>query len=137
MRDPKTEQLKDPKKIGNDKFHENLNIEQRQQLKSLLKQMLPPVPSIGMIDIRFSFWFFKQWYVVFIFGKDTREGFKSIDKGDMDRSLSLVAKTFTYLVMILFLMIMLLIFLYTLKSTIGIDIFPDKHLTDFMPWLNK
>ncbi len=136
MRNPTDEQSKDIKQIGNSKFHENLNIEQRQQLKSLLKQMLPPVPSKGMVDIRFSFWFFKQWYVVFIFGKDTREGFKSLDKGDVDRSMSIIAKTFTYIVMVLFLLIMFLIFLYTLKSTIGIDIFPDKHLTDFMPWLN-
>lgn len=134
MRTPEKEQKKDLKQIGSDKFGEKLNIEQRNQLKSLLKRMLPPVPSIGIIDIRFSFWFFKQWYVVFIFGRDTREGFKSLDKGDVDRSLSVVAKATTYIIMAIAILIMLLLLLYVLKSAIGIDIFPDKHLIDFLPW---
>jgi hypothetical protein len=134
MRTPEEEQQKNLKQIGSDKFRENLNIEQRNQLKSLLKKMLPPVPSVGIIDIRFSFWFFKQWYVVFIFGRDTREGFKSLDKGDVDRSLSLVAKATTYIIMMISIMIMLLFLLYALKSVIGIDLFPDKHLSDFLPW---
>lgn len=134
MRTPQEEQQKDLKQIGSTKFKENLNIEQRNQLKSLLKRMLPPVPSVGIIDIRFSFWFFKQWYVVFIFGRDTREGFKSLDKGDVDRSLSIVAKATTYIIMIISIIIMLLFLLYALKSVIGIDIFPDKHLSDFLPW---
>ncbi len=134
MRTPQEEQAKNLKQIGSDKFRENLNIEQRNQLKSLLKKMLPPVPSVGIIDIRFSFWFFKQWYVVFIFGRDTREGFKSLDKGDVDRSLSLVAKATTYIIMMISIMIMLLFLLYALKSVIGIDLFPDKHLSDFLPW---
>ncbi|MFA7056196.1 MAG: hypothetical protein WC155_01370 [Candidatus Cloacimonadales bacterium] len=134
MRTPQEEQQKDLKQIGSTKFKENLNIEQRNQLKSLLKRMLPPVPSIGIIDIRFSFWFFKQWYVVFIFGRDTREGFKSLDKGDVDRSLSMVAKATTYIIMIMAIIIMLLFLLYALKSVVGIDIFPDKHLSDFLPW---
>lgn len=134
MRTPQEEQQKDLKQIGSTNFKENLNIEQRNQLKSLLKRMLPPVPSIGIIDIRFSFWFFKQWYVVFIFGRDTREGFKSLDKGDVDRSLSIVAKATTYIIMIVSIIIMLLFLLYALKSVVGIDIFPDKHLSDFLPW---
>lgn len=134
MRSPVEEQKKNLKQVGSDRFKESLNIEQRNQLKSLLKKMLPPVPSVGIIDIRFSFWFFKQWYVVFIFGRDTREGFKSLDKGDVDRSLSIVAKATTYVVMILAMMIMFLFLLYAIKSVLGIDIFPDKHLTDFWPW---
>lgn len=135
MRTPQEEQTKNPKQIGSDRFRENLNIEQRNQLKAMLKKMLPPVPSVGIIDIRFSFWFFKQWYVVFIFGRDTREGFKSLDKGDVDRSLSIVAKATTYIIMLISILIMLLFLLYALKSVIGIDIFPDKHLIDFLPWI--
>lgn len=134
MRTPQEEQQKDLKQIGSSRFQENLNIEQRNQLKSLLKRMLPPVPSVGIVDIRFSFWFFKQWYVVFIFGRDTREGFKSLDKGDVDRSLSVVAKATTYIVMLTTILIMLLFLLYALKSAVGIDLFPDKHLVDFLPW---
>lgn len=137
MRDPVKEENKDPRVIGTKVFQENLNIEQRNQLTSMLKKMLPPVPSKGIVDIRFSFWFVKQWYVVFIFGKDTREGFKSVDKGDMDRSMSLIAKAVTYIIMFFITLAVFLMFLYTVKSTLGIDIMPDKHLTDFMPWLNK
>lgn len=134
MRTPEEEQKKNLKQFGSDKFRENLNIEQRNQLKSLLKKMLPPVPSIGIIDIRFSFWFFKQWYIVFIFGRDIRAGFKSMDKGDIDRSLSIVAKATTYIIMMISVIIMLLFLLYVLKSSVGIDLFPDKHLIDFFSW---
>lgn len=132
MRTPEKEAKKDPKKIGDDKFNENLNLTQRKQLKALLKKMLPPVPSKGIIDIRFSFWFFRQWYIVFIFGKDTRETFKTLDKGYMDKSMSMIAKAIAYVVMGLLVLIVFLFFLYMVKTVLGIDILPDEHLQNII-----
>lgn len=118
--------------IGGRGIKETLSHEQRKELMSLMKRMLPPVPSFGIIDIRFSFWFIRYWYVVFIFGKDTRNQYKSLDKGDMNVGLTTVARIVTYIVMFLVLLILFLYLLYLLKSYVGIDLFPDLHLKDII-----
>ncbi len=118
--------------IGGRGIKETLSHEQRKELMSLMKRMLPPVPSLGIIDIRFSFWFIRYWYVVFIFGKDTRNQYKSLDKGDMNVGLTTVARIVTYIVMFLVLLIFFLYLLYLLKSYVGIDLFPDLHLKDII-----
>ncbi|MCD8480654.1 MAG: hypothetical protein LRZ88_10890 [Candidatus Cloacimonetes bacterium] len=120
------------KTIGRTSLKESLSHEQRKELMSLMKRMLPPVPSLGIIDIRFSFWFFRHWYVVFIFGRDTRNQFKSLDKGDMDAGLTTVAKLVTYVIMLLVATILLLYAMYLIKSLMGIDLFPDTHLSDII-----
>lgn len=120
------------KTIGRTSLKESLSHEQRKELMSLMKRMLPPVPSLGIIDIRFSFWFFRHWYVVFIFGRDTRNQFKSLDKGDMDAGLTTVAKLVTYVIMLLVATILLLYAMYLIKSLMGIDLFPDTHLIDII-----
>lgn len=120
------------KTIGGKGITENLSYEQRKELLSLMKRMLPPVPSNGIIDIRFAFWFFRPWYVVFIFGRDTRNQFESLDKGDMDKGLTTIAKIFTYIFMALVLLITLIFLLYMLKSYLGIDIYPDKHFPEMI-----
>lgn len=120
------------KTIGRTSLKESLSHEQRKELMSLMKRMLPPVPSLGIIDIRFSFWFFRHWYVVLIFGRDTRNQFKSLDKGDMDAGLTTVAKLVTYVIMLLVATILLLYAMYLIKSLMGIDLFPDTHLIDII-----
>lgn len=120
------------KTIGRTSLKESLSHEQRKELMSLMKRMLPPVPSLGIIDIRFSFWFFRHWYVVFIFGRDTRNQFKSLDNGDMDAGLTTVAKLVTYVIMLLVATILLLYAMYLIKSLMGIDLFPDTHLIDII-----
>jgi|GEM_PF-1301555 len=118
--------------IGGRGITENLSHQQRKELISLMKRMLPPVPSKGLIDIRFAFWLFGSWYIVFIFGKDTRKQFKAIDRGDFDRSLTAVAKIFTYLFMLMLLLLSFLAVLYFLKSAMGIDIMPDDHFPEYI-----
>jgi len=120
------------KTIGGKGIKESLSHEQRKELMSLMKRMLPPVPSLGIIDIRFSFWFIRNWYIVFIFGRDTRNQFKSLDKGDMNTGLTTVAKAVTYVIMVLFALILLMYALYLLKSLMGIDLYPDTHLLDII-----
>jgi len=118
--------------IGAKGITESLSHKQRKELMGLMKRMLPPVPSLGIIDIRFSFWFFRHWYIVLIFGKDTRNQFKSQDKGDMNAGLTTVAKAFTYIFMLLLTIILLLYTLYLIKTFLGIDIFPGAHLRDII-----
>ncbi len=123
---------KDRKIIGSTDFKQNLSHTQRKELMGLLKRMLPPVPSRGIIDIRFSFWFIKRWYIVFIFGEDIRNSFQALDKGDVDKGIVAVAKVFTYLFSTVLILVLIFILMYLLKSIAGIDLFPDKHLTDII-----
>jgi hypothetical protein len=125
-------EAKNKKTIGIKSIKETLTHSQRKDLMNLMKRMLPPVPSAGIVDIRFSFWFIRNWYIVFIFGKDTRKQFRSTDKGNMDAGLTHVAKGFTYIAMFLILLILILYLLYLLKSFMGIDLFPDAHLIDLI-----
>ncbi len=123
---------KDRKVIGSTDFKQNLSHAQRKELMGLLKRMLPPVPSRGIIDIRFSFWFIKRWYIVLIFGEDIRNSFKALDKGDVDKGIVVVAKIFTYLFSTILILALIFVLMYLLKSIAGIDLFPDKHLTDII-----
>ncbi len=120
----------DQNNISNKKNTENLTFEQRKELMGLMKRMLPPVPSRGIIDIRFSIWFFRYWYLVIIFGKDNRNQFKAMDRGSMDKGLTYIAKAFTYIFILLMMLIVILFMLYLIKSYLGINIYPDKHLID-------
>lgn len=120
------------KEMGNKGFSEKLTHEQRKDLMNLMKRMLPPVPSKGIIDIRFSFWFIRNWYIVLIFGRDTRNQFKAMDRGDMDKNLTSIAKLITYIILLIVLFMLFALLLYLLKSYAGIDIFPDAHLQDII-----
>lgn len=125
------------REIGSKGITEKLTHEQRKELINLMKRMLPPVPSKGIIDIRFSFWFFKRWYIVMIFGRDTRNQFISMDRGDMDKSLTSVAKLITYLILVIVVFLLVALFLYLLKSYAGINIFPEAHLGDMIRGLGR
>jgi len=125
------------REIGSKGITEKLTHEQRKELMNLMKRMLPPVPSKGIIDIRFSFWFFKRWYIVMIFGRDTRNQFISMDRGDMDKSLTSVAKLITYLILVIVVFLLVALFLYLLKSYAGINIFPEAHLGDMIRGLGR
>ena len=127
-----TKLKKDSKIVGGKAMREKLSFEQRKDLMSLIKRMIPPVPSRGLIDLRFTFWFIKSWYVVFIFGQDLRKQFKADDKGDVDRSLVAIARIFTYFTMSIILIILIVILLYILKTLAGIDLYPDTHFIDII-----
>lgn len=111
---------------------ENLTFSQRKELLGLMKRMLPPVPSMGIIDIRFSFWFIRKWYVVFIFGKDTRNQFRIHERGIEDKILAILVKLTIYVIMALFFFTILVFLIYLIKSYLGIDIYPNKHFPGFI-----
>jgi hypothetical protein len=118
-------------------FHENLSHEQRKELVSLMKKILPPIPHAAMIDLRFSFWFIKKWYCIFMLGRDIRPEFRASSSSDSDKSMVFIAKFFTYLLMTFIFIIMVIILLYLLKSIMGWDLMPGRHLTDFIPFMRR
>ncbi|HNX00322.1 MAG TPA: hypothetical protein PLE74_07750 [Candidatus Cloacimonadota bacterium] len=118
-------------------FQESLSHEQRKELISLMKKILPPTPSAALIDLRFSFWFIKKWYCIFMIGRDIRKDFRATSTNDNDRNLVFAAKFFTYLLMTIIFVIAVIALIYMLKSVLGWDIMPDKHFTDYLPFLRR
>jgi hypothetical protein len=119
------------------KFQENLSHEQRKELVSLMKKILPPTPTAAVIDLRFSFWFIKKWYVILMLGRDIRPEFRASTPTDKDRSMIFVAKFFTYLLMTFIFVLLVIILIYLLKSILGWDLLPGKHMTDYIPFLRR
>ncbi len=83
------------------------------------------------IDLRFSIpLFFMTFYFVMLIGKDRRSGTRSLEERRLHNARA--ASWLAFLYMLLSVMIpIILILLYIIKSFLGIDFFPDKHLVDW------
>ena len=109
----------------------------RKQLGSL-RQALSRVnaQSRHVIDMRFSIpLFFARYYFILVLGRDKRN---SIQRLLMERRVegSRVATVGIIVLIAVFLLLGLVtasaLILYIIKSHLGIDIFPNKHLLDFI-----
>jgi len=111
----------------NPTIKKTLNHEQKQEIKSVLKRLLPPAYGKEVIDIRFTFWFLKKWYFVFIFGLDQRQDIEFMPDQRQNRALIIIFKAIIFLLIILGLLASAFGILYALKSISGIDLFPSSH----------
>jgi hypothetical protein len=83
------------------------------------------------VDIRGVFpLFFARYYFVFVMGRDRRSVSRRIEKHRWDWA-SLCAWTIFLVLVSSPLLVVLLVLLYFLKSALGIDLFPDRHVMDF------
>jgi hypothetical protein len=73
--------------------------------------------------------FFARYYFVFVMGRDRRSAACRIEKERWGWA-SLCTRTIFLLVVITPLIIIVLVLLYFLKSSLGIDLIPDRHVTD-------
>jgi len=77
--------------------------------------------------------FFTRFYGMFLFGKDKRAAVRPHPVEHKGSLLSgLVLAALVTLLIAGFLLVVLLAFIYLLKTALGIDIFPDAHLWDFL-----
>ncbi|MCD4795893.1 MAG: hypothetical protein K8R49_01800 [Candidatus Cloacimonetes bacterium] len=113
-------------------IEESLNFEQRREICNVLKRLFPRPFSKHLVDIRLTFCFIRHWYLVILLGEDIRK-FVRITPEKKERTVLLfVLNIIFYFIMIMGILASLFIFFYIIKSIFGIDIFPDKHLTDFL-----
>ncbi len=106
-----------------------LTNDQRQQIKTILEQssLLERHP----IDVRLSIpLFFMKFYLVLFIGRDKREvtQIKEATRAFLGKVLGRLF--IVYLSLCIFLPVIFFA-LYIIKSWLGIDIFPDHHLSDF------
>ena len=106
-----------------------LNIVQIQAIESAISSNAPfrkhPVDLRG----RLSFFFIRFSFVILV-GRDRRNSSRNKEDARRAKAKSLSLATFLYALICMVAPVMFLT-LYLLKTFLGIDIFPDHHLSDF------
>ncbi len=116
---------------------DTLNSFTEEQRKKLIESISACRPlQKHPIDFRGSFsLFFFHFYFVFLMGRDSRKKTKMMEIGRRHRT-GLVGSFFARSLVLFYvgitLLILFFILAYLLKSAMGINIFPDKHLCDFL-----
>ena len=127
----KKEILQDYLDTMNPSIRESLNYEQKKEISQLIQRLIPKAFSRHLIDLRFTFWLIRNWYVVLLFGRDHRLASRTYP-GYRKNWLEIVLKILLTIVIIVGILGCLFMLLYMIKSFIGIDIFPDKHLRNLL-----
>ena len=114
----------------NPHIRKSLDHQQSNELSRFLNRILPQRGRY-IIDIRVTFWFFKTWYLVINFGLDKRDTKRLKKRDAVHTLLSIIINTLFIIVVSGLVFIIVFYILYLLKSIAGINIFPDRHLSDF------
>lgn len=109
----------------------SMNEAQKTEIMKILKRAVS-IPSKKILNVNFTFWFIKSFYVTVYFGLDKRKSRRSSSRRKRDSITALVMKSGLYLLMTAVVLIILFLSLYFIKTELGIDIFKDKHLRDFL-----
>jgi len=116
----------------NSVFKEGFSLEQKKEIKRVLQRAIK-MPSKKIINLEITFWFFKRFYLVIYLGNDCRKKTRLLDERTFRALLKFVIKWFITVVLWGATFIVLGSVIYYAKSVMGIDIFPEKHMWDFMP----
>lgn len=85
-----------------------------------------PVDIRGVIPL-----FFARFYFVFLMGRDRRSASRRVERKRLT-AVSLFAWTMFLLVVASPFIVIVMLLLYYLKSSLGIDLFPESHLSDVL-----
>jgi len=107
-----------------------LSPEQQADVRRVIAEALPsPAPKV--LDVRFGInLLFARYFVVFFMGKERRRNSRDRQLSWMNRWVNGAIAVALVLSMNLFVTLSLAILLYLIKSAVGIDLFPDSHLSD-------
>lgn len=114
----------------NSSIRNSLSFEQERAVKDILHRAIK-VPSRKIVSLEITFWFFKQFYMVFYLGFDRRR-IRRLHNDNIRYLLQKVLSTiFTLLIWFLTLLLFFFIAYYT-KSWLGIDINSSTHIQDLL-----
>jgi len=120
-------------KLGVDALN-SFTEEQRQKLIESISACRPlqkhPVDLRGVISF-----FFVRFYFVILIGRDKRKKTKQVEvsrRKTTGIAGGITSGIFTVTLVTLILLVVFFILAYGLKSAMGINIFPEKHLCDFL-----
>jgi hypothetical protein len=111
-------------------IEESFTYEQSKEVRRIIIKAVK-IPTAKIIDIRFPLWFFRKLYVVLFIGRDIRTR-ERISRSFSARFISYAALFFLGLIEFIIIVFLISSILYFAKSIMGIDLFPDKHLSDFI-----
>jgi hypothetical protein len=121
------------RKIGPEVFAD-FTPEQQQKLIVSISACSPskkhPLDVRGVISI-----FFVRYYFVILAGRDRRKNTLRIENSrrrKINQAASFIASGLFLLLVSVLLLVILFAILYWIKCEAGINIFPDKHLSDFL-----
>jgi hypothetical protein len=90
------------------------------------------------VDVRIQIpLYWTHYYLIFLLGKDLRSDVQQILVNRRQRTSRAAQIAFVAVLtwlLIAGLIVSAFMALYLIKSALGIDIFSDKHLSDFLPW---
>ena len=116
----------------NSKIWDSFNYEQKKEIQKMCQRTMPKAFSRHVIAFRHSFWFFRHWYIVLLFGKDTRIQKREEGINPIKRFINSISLVFFYTILILGFIAFVLLCLYFFKCGLGIDILSDTHLQDLL-----
>lgn len=107
-----------------------------EQLLAIRKAIYESRPGQGhAIDARLNIpLFFAKFYLVFQCGRDRRSRTRNAEVRRL-RTANKVVDGLVFAVLLLNALQLLFLFLYVIKSLLGINLFPHRHLIDFLPEL--
>jgi hypothetical protein len=118
------------------KFHketwDSFSYEQKREICRICDRIMPQALERHVINFQHSFWFFRKWYLVLLFGKDTRQEFRSKELSYSQTFVRKIGMFFFITILFLGAFAFLFLLFYLIKSVLGIDFFPEKHLLDFL-----
>lgn len=103
----------------------NLTTEQAREIKRVIDRAIP-VPSKKIVSTELTFWFFKRFYCVFYLGEDKRRLVKNLSTNHA-KLFKLSAHILSSLIVWIATIFVAATAVYYAKSTLGIDLFPDRH----------
>lgn len=124
-----TKDLDDQEKYLNlihESVRKTLDYEQKQEIIRAMQRLDMPVKKHHRIDLRFTFWFIKRWYVVLMAGPDVRKARRGFEYTMLQKS----AIVFMQLLLYAIIASLMFLGLYLFKSALGIDIFSNFHFSD-------
>ena len=115
----------------NPQIRQSLDHQQSSELSRFLNRVLP-LRGKHLVNLKFSFWLIKNWYFVLQFGMDKRDTKRLRKSGAAQTLLAIILNTIFVIILAALIFILVFYLLYLLKSTLGIDIFPNRHLSDIL-----
>lgn len=115
----------------NPQIRQSFDHQQSSELSRFLNRVLP-LRGKHLVNLKFSFWLIKNWYFVLQFGVDKRDTKRLKKSGAAQTLLTIILNTIFIIILAVLIFVVVFYLLYLLKSTLGIDIFPNRHLSDIL-----
>jgi hypothetical protein len=110
---------------------DSLSTEQSRELKRLLKISMQCTRTTAT-KVNFDIWFFGIYFVTLYFGREQRSPLRRFkESSKIEMLISMVSIVFSF-VFTLSLILAIFLALYYVKSFVGIDLFEESHLKDYL-----